>query len=235
MQSSELELNATDTLFAVSTGPVPVEPLSLLDLLMRGGWLMIPIGLLSILAVYIFVERLLVLRRAKTNPQRFMQQVGTYVRAGDIAGAIAFCQGHDTPISRILIQGLERLGRPITEIQDAIQAAGKNEAYNLESRTDGLASVAAIAPMVGFLGTVTGMIAAFQQVQALEGAASPAALASGIWEALVTTAFGLAVGIVALFAYNFLVNRIGRLLNDIQIAAADFIDLLQSPTNHRGR
>jgi biopolymer transport protein ExbB len=205
------------------------EPLTLLDILMAGGWVMVPIALLSVLAVYLFVERLLVLKRAKMDPQRFMQHVATYVRGGDISGAVGYCRAHETPISRILQRGLERLGRPIGEIQDAVQAAGKHETYDLEKRTDLLASTAAIAPMLGFLGTVIGMIRAFQEVQVLQGAANPAALASGIWEALVTTAFGLAVGILALFAYNFLHNRIARVVNGMERAASEFIDLLQSP------
>jgi len=229
-----LQVTATpgDTLFAA---PAQAEPLTLLDILARGGWVMVPIALLSVLAVYLFVERLLVLKRARTDPQRFMQHVGTYVRGGDISGAVGYCRAHDTPISRILQRGLERLGRPIGEIQDAVQAAGKHETYDLEKRTDLLASTAAIAPMLGFLGTVIGMIRAFQQVQILEGAASPAALASGIWEALVTTAFGLAVGILALFFYNFLLNRIARAVNAMERAASEFIDLLQSPAEAQQR
>ncbi len=228
-----LQAVAADTLVAA---PAPAaEPLSMLDILMRGGWVMLPIALLSVLAVYLFVERLLVLKRARMDPQHFMQQVSGYVRSGDISGAVGFCRAHDTPIARILQRGLERLGRPIGEIQDAVQAAGRHETYDLEKRTDLLASIAAIAPMLGFLGTVIGMIRAFQQVQVLEGAANPAALASGIWEALVTTAFGLAVGIIALFAYNFLLNRIARAVNGMERAATEFIDLLQSPAEQRER
>jgi biopolymer transport protein ExbB len=232
-----LQATAADTIL---TQPAPaqapaVESLTLLDVLTRGGWVMLPIALLSVLAIYLFVERLLVLKRARTDPQRFMQHVGTYVRGGDIGGAVGYCQAHDTPIARILQRGLERLGRPISEIQDAVQAAGRHETYDLEKRTDLLASIAAIAPMLGFLGTVIGMIRAFQQVQVLEGAANPAALASGIWEALVTTAFGLAVGIIALFAYNFLHNRIARAVNGMERAATEFIDLLQSPAESRER
>jgi biopolymer transport protein ExbB len=221
--------------FPAAPAPVPTPTMSLLDILMAGGWVMVPIALLSVLSVYLFVERLLVLRRARTDPHRFMQHVGDYVRAGDISGAIGYCRAQETPIARILQRGLERLGRPIGEIQDAVQAAGRHETYELEKRTDLLASVAAIAPMLGFLGTVIGMIRAFQQVQALQGAVDPSVLASGIWEALVTTAFGLAVGIIALFAYNFLHNRIARAVNAMERAATEFIDLLQSPTEARER
>ncbi len=143
---------------------------------------------------------------------------------------MAHCRQADTPAARIVQRGLERLGRPIDEIKEAVGEAGRRETYALEKRMDLLASVAAIAPMLGFLGTVTGMIEAFQTLADSQGLANPALLAGGIWEALVTTAAGLAVGIVALFAYNILTSRIGRTVNGLESASSDFIDLLQSPT-----
>ena len=203
------------------------------ELLFLGGWSMIPILLLSILTVAIFWERLRALRRAQGDPQTLTQSVADYVQRGDIAGAVAFCRQHGTPASRIVQRGLERLGRPIGEIKEAVEEAGRRETYELEKRMDLLASAAAIAPMLGFLGTVTGMIAAFQEIQKYEGLVNPSLLAGGIWEALVTTAAGLAVGILALFAYNLLINRIGRLVNGLERASSDFIDLLQSPTPER--
>ena len=222
-------LSVQDTLGVPPAPPEP-EALSLLDVLMKGGWTMIPILLLSVLALYVFVERLLTLRRATADPKRFTENVAAYVRAGDIGGAKSYCADRDSPIARIVRSGLDRLGRPIAEIEASVEAQGKHETFLLEKRTDLLASTAGIAPMLGFFGTVVGMISAFQQVQALEGSASPAALAEGIWEALVTTAAGLAVGILALFAYNFLLARIRRLVNDLERASTDFLDLLQTPS-----
>ena len=209
----------------------PAESLNALDLLVKGGVVMIPILFLSILTVYLFVERLLSLRKAQSNPEKLTQAVGDYVRSGDLTGAVGYCRAQDSPASRIIQRGLERVGRPIAEIKEAVQTAGKHEAYMLEKRMDLIASAAAIAPMLGFLGTVTGMIRAFQQIQRLQGAVNPSMLAAGIWEALVTTAFGLGVGIMALFAYNFLINRINRAVNDLELASTDFIDLLQTPTS----
>ena len=116
-----------------------------------------------------------------------------------------------------------------------MHAAGKYEAFELEKRTDLLASIASIAPMLGFFGTVTGMIRAFQQIQSLQGNVNPSVLAGGIWEALITTATGLLVGIIAVFFYNFLINRINRLVNDMERSATDFIDLLQEPVQMPGR
>ncbi len=209
--------------------PASQESLSLLDTMVQGGWVLIPIFLLSILAIYIFVERMITAHKAAADPEAVTRQIRSYVQNGDIRGAIAYCESQKTPVSRILKQGLERLGRPIAEIQDAVQAAGKHEAFELEKRTDILASIAGIAPMLGFFGTVTGMIRAFQAIQNLQGNVNPSVLAGGIWEALITTAVGLAVGIVALFFYNYLIGRINRLVNDMERSATNFIDLLQEP------
>lgn len=202
---------------------------SLLETLARGGWVMLFIALLSLGALFLFVERILTIRRAKKDPALVTDRIRDYVQAGDIEGALSYCDAEDTPSTRVLRQGLERLGRPISEIQDAVQAAGKHEAFELEKRTGLLATIAAIAPMLGFLGTVTGMIKAFQEVQRLQGNVNPSVLAGGIWEALLTTAAGLFVGILALAGYNFLLERINRLVNDMEQSATHFIDLLQEP------
>lgn len=218
---------AADTL---ETQPVAAqEPASFLETLALGGWVMIPIFLLSLLTIYLFVERLMKLRNSKADREMVMGRVRGYVQSGDIHGAITFCDGQDKPITRIIQHGLERLGRPISEIQDAVQASGKHETFELEKRTDLLASIAGIAPMIGFLGTVTGMIKAFQQIQRLQGNVDPSVLAGGIWEALLTTAAGLVVGIMAYFFYNYLLGRINRMVNDMERSATDFIDLLQEP------
>ena len=206
-----------------------------LQLLFLGGWSMVPIVLLSILMVAIVWERFRALGRAKGNPDTLTQNVADYVKAGDLAGAAAYCRAQDTPTARIVMRGLDRLGRPIGEIKEAVNEAGRRETYDLEKRMDLLASIAAIAPMLGFLGTVTGMIGAFRQIQRYEGLVNPSLLAGGIWEALVTTAAGLAVGLLALFAYNLLVSRIARLVNGLERASSDFIDLLQAPASERRR
>lgn len=218
----------TDTLANLSQAAGP-EQTSLLDTLILGGWIMIPIFLLSFVAIYLFVERLVTIRKAKTDPETLTQRVRDYVQEGDVRGAMGYCESRDKPVARILRHGLERLGRPISEIQDAVQAQGKHETFELEKRTELLASIAGIAPMLGFLGTVTGMIQAFQEIQVLEGNVNPSVLAGGIWEALLTTAAGLVVGILAFFFYNFLLSKIRRLVNDMERSATDFIDLLQEP------
>jgi biopolymer transport protein ExbB len=226
-----LLLQQVDTAAADSAQAAASQATSLLDVLVLGGWVMIPLALLSVLTIYLLIERWITIREASSNPDAITDRVREYVRNGDVDGAITYCERKDVPITRILQQGLERLGRPISEIQDAVQAAGKHESFELEKRTNLLASIAGIAPMLGFFGTVVGMIRAFQQIQNLQGNVNPSVLAGGIWEALVTTAAGLLVGILALFAYNFLIGRIRRLTNDMERSATDFIDLLQEPVS----
>ena len=221
------QLAAGDSLSVVL--PPAAEPASLLDTFLLAGWVMVPILLLSVAAVYLFVERLMTLRRAKADPDLVMEKIRDYVQDGDIIGARNFCESQYAPITRILKHGLERLGRPIAEIQDAVHAAGKYEAFDLEKRVDLLATIAGVAPMLGFLGTVTGMIRAFQQIQNLQGNVNPSVLAGGIWEALLSTAAGLVVGIMAVFFYNFLLTRINRAVHHMERSATDFIDLLQEP------
>jgi biopolymer transport protein ExbB len=227
-------LQQVDTAAADTAQAAAAQGTSLLDVLILGGWVMIPLILLSILTIYLLIERVITIRDASSNPDAITDRVRDYVRNGDVEGAITYCEKKDVPITRILKQGLERLGRPISEIQDAVQAAGKHETYELEKRTNLLASIAGIAPMLGFFGTVVGMIKAFQEIQNLQGNVNPSVLAGGIWEALVTTAAGLLVGILALFSYNFLIGRIRRLTNDMERSATDFIDLLQEPVSSSG-
>lgn len=203
-----------------------------IEQILLGGWVMIPILLLSILTLAIVWERFRVLRRATSDPDRLVRTVADYVHRGDIAGAAAYCRTENSPSARIVGRGLERLGRPIDEIKEAVQEAGRRETYALETRMDLLATVASLAPMLGFLGTVTGMIGAFRQVQAYEGLVNPSLLAGGISEALITTAAGLIVGVPALFFYNVLLTRIGKVVNTLEHASSDFIDVLQTPTPH---
>jgi biopolymer transport protein ExbB len=207
----------------------PVAETGWLDTLMQGGWVMVPILLLSVLAIYLFAERMITLRKAQISSRTVMQEIRRYVERGEVDRAVAYCEEQDKPLTRILREGLARLGRPIEEIRDAVVAEGKHQAFVLEKRTDLLASIAGIAPMLGFFGTVTGMIEAFQQIQNLDGNVNPSVLAGGIWEALLTTAAGLVVGIIAVFCYNWVIGRINRLVNDLERSSSSFIDLLQEP------
>ncbi|MEX0779660.1 MAG: MotA/TolQ/ExbB proton channel family protein [Balneolales bacterium] len=204
--------------------------MSLFTLIIQGGFLMIPIILLSLVAIYVIAERWRVLSNSALDSRYFLGTVEGMLKGGDNRRAMDYCDEINKPLSRILKQGIKRLGRPLHDIEDAIRNSGKREIYFLEKKMDWLATIAGVAPLVGFLGTVTGMIQAFMQIQALEGNVNPSVLAGGIWEALITTASGLAVGILAYGFYNLLLGRINRMIFDLQSSSTEFIDVLQKPT-----
>ena len=209
------------------------DRISWLQMLFDGGFVMIPITLLSLLAIYVIAERWRVLSNSGMDNQRFLDSLEDILKSGDMNRALRYCDEMDKPFSRIMKQGIMRLGRPIQDIDDAIKNAGKREVYSLEKKMDWLATIAGVAPLLGFLGTVTGMIQAFQQIQTLEGNVNPSVLAGGIWEALITTASGLAVGIIAYGFYNYLLGRMNRMIFDLEDSSTQFIDLLQKPANKK--
>ena len=206
---------------------------NLFSILMDGGILMIPIGLLWILAIYVIAERWRFLNNSQMDNDQFLSSVEDMLRDGNTRQAVLYCDQMEKPLSRILKQGITRLGRPLVDIEDAIKNAGKKETYRLENKMDWLATVAGVAPLLGFLGTVTGMIDAFMQIQSLQGNVNPSVLAGGIWEALITTAFGLFVGIIAFGFYNYLLNKINRMMFGLEVASTEFMELLQKPVNKK--
>ena len=217
---------AADTLATASeaTGSVQV-----IDLLFKGGIMMIPIVLLSLLAVYVFVERMRTLKQALKTPDGFMNKVKTLVANGDLNGAKLACAEVDTPVARMIEKGLNRIGHPLKNIEVSVENVGKIELYKLERNLPLLATVSGAAPMLGFLGTVTGMIQAFISIAQEEGAVSPKLLSAGIYEAMVTTAAGLVVGIIAYLGYNYLVTRLQKAVHAMEYSSIEFIDLLQEP------
>jgi biopolymer transport protein ExbB len=183
----------------------------------------------SIIAFVIILERLIVLRQAgRVNPGQFMMKLKSIMQTGDLRGAVNYCTMTDAPLAYILRRGIMKFHEGHEKIKEAIENAGKEEIYKLEKHIGILASIAGIAPMLGFLGTVTGMISAFQTIASLQGAAGPGDLAGGIWEALLTTAFGLMVGIPAYGAYNYFVTRIRRFVFELESHSNDFLDLIQT-------
>ncbi len=202
--------------------------MNLLDLFLRGGIVMYPILFCSLLAVVIIIERFLVLRRANIDAGQFMLRLRSVLQRGDIMAGINFCSKTVAPIANILKKGLVKYPEGHARVREAIENAGKEETFKLEHRLGILASVAGIAPLLGFLGTVTGMIGAFRTIEQLSGAVNPSDLAGGIWEALLTTAFGLMVGIPAYGFYNYFVNRVGRFVFEMESASEEFIDLVIS-------
>jgi biopolymer transport protein ExbB len=200
--------------------------MNLLEMFTRGGILMYPILLCSIIALYVVIERFLVLRKARLDVGQFMLKVKSIFQRGDTAAVLSFCAQKDAPIAAILRRGIMKLEQGDEKVREAIESAGREEIYHLERRLPLLASIGGIAPMIGFLGTVTGMVAAFQTVQRLGGNATPSDLAGGIWEALLTTVFGLVVGIPALAAYNWFVASVGRFVHEMEVTTREFLDLL---------
>ncbi|HYW35730.1 MAG TPA: MotA/TolQ/ExbB proton channel family protein [Balneolaceae bacterium] len=221
---------AADTANAAATAG---QHMSFFSLLAQGGVLMIPLFLLSLLAVYVIVERWLSLNHSYMDVDDFLGQVEEMLKDGDRQRALTYCDNFDKPLPRIFKAGIRRLGRPIDSIEDALHNAGKKEIFHLEKRMNWLATIAGVAPLIGFTGTVTGMIRAFMDIQSLQGNVNPSVLAGGIWEALITTATGLIIGIIAYGFYNFLLGKINRMVHELENASADFIDLLQAPSVER--
>ena len=201
--------------------------IGLFDLLVKGGYMMIPLYALFVLAIYIFVERMINLKNATKTPKGMVDQVKMMVQSGNIQQAKMICQGEDTPISNMIAKGLDRIGSPLKNIEVAIENVGKVEIYKLEKNLNLLATISGAAPMIGFLGTVTGMIQAFIAIAQEEGMISPKLLSSGIYEAMITTAAGLVVGILAYLGYNYLVSQVSKLIHNMEYTTIEFIDLLQ--------
>jgi biopolymer transport protein ExbB len=206
-----------------------VQSIDLFDLMLKGGWIMIPLFVLSILAVAIFIERYLVLRKASIEDTSFMNRIKDYIHDGKIDSALTLCRSSDHPISRMIEKGIRRIGRPLNDVNTAIENVGNLEVTRLERGLPILASVAGGAPMIGFLGTVIGMIQSFYEMSTAGNNIEVGMLAGGIYTALVTTVAGLIVGIVAYFAYNILVARVEQVVFKMEARTMEFMDLLNEP------
>ncbi|WP_242918729.1 MotA/TolQ/ExbB proton channel family protein [Pontibacter liquoris] len=226
--TTELTPDST-TALAEGAKATSENTVSLIDLALAGGWAMIPLLLLSLAAVYIFVERYLTLKKASQNPAGFNDRIKSMVLSGDVNGAKMLCAQTNTPISRMIGKGLTRIGHPLKNIETSIENQGKIEISRLERYLSGLATIAGAAPMLGFLGTVTGMIEAFIAIAQAEGTVSPKLLSSGIYQAMVTTAAGLIIGLPAYVAYNYLVSKIDNIVHAMEYTSIEFLDLLQEP------
>lgn len=215
---------AVDSLAIMDAGNGDI---GLLDLLIKGGYMMIPLYALFVLAIFIFVERIITLRKAQKSPKHLMDQIKILVQGGQVDKARILCQGETTPVANMIAKGLERIGSPLKNIEVAIENVGKIEIYKLEKNLNLLATVSGAAPMIGFLGTVAGMIRAFIGVAQEEGMVSPKLLSTGIYEAMITTAAGLVVGIIAYLGYNYLVSQVSKLVHNMEYTSIEFMDILQ--------
>ncbi|MEE0922629.1 MAG: MotA/TolQ/ExbB proton channel family protein [Paludibacteraceae bacterium] len=222
-------MTAVQDTMAVVEQPVE-ESMNLFTMAQYGGWIMIVLLLLLAFALYLFIERLVVLAQATKEDKTFMDRIRDYIKDGNIASATKLCQQTETPSARMIEKGITRIGRPMQDVQVAIENVGNLEVSKLEKGLVLIATIAAGAPMLGFLGTVLGMVQTFfNMAQNASGVIEIATLSEGMYQAMVTTVGGLIVGILAMFAYNFLVSRIDRVVRQLESRTMEFMDLLNEP------
>ena len=203
------------------------EPqMNLLDMAMKGGWIMAVLAILSVVCFYIFFERLAFIRKAGKEDPLFMERIRDYIRTGEVKSAINYCRITDTPTARMIEKGISRMGRPVSDVQAAIENAGNLEVAQLERHLPIMATIASGAPMIGFLGTVTGMIQAFWEMANAGNNIDITLLSGGIYEAMITTVGGLIVGIAAMFAYNYLVGKVDNIVNEMEAKTLAFMDFV---------
>ena len=216
---------------AANAAAIAPERITLWDMALNGGWIMLVLVLLLVLAIYIFVERFLTLNGALKGQEdeQFMEQIRQHVHEGNVDAARQLAKETATPLGRMISKGFSRLGRPLPDIQAAIENEGQLEVARLEKRVSYVATVASLGPMIGFLGTVTGMITAFQDMAHAGNNIDISLLSTGIYEAMVTTVGGLIVGIICYFLNNLLVSRINKVVFELEVRANEFMDLLHEP------
>jgi biopolymer transport protein ExbB len=212
---------------AVQTATAP--KLTLLDFAIKGGWVMIPIILLSFVAAYIFIERYYVIRKATREDTNFMNRIKDYIHDGKLDAALALCKSTDSPSARMIEKGISRLGRPLQDITTAIENVGKLEISKLERGFPTLATITGAEPMLGFLGTVIGMVQSFYAMSQAGNNIEVSLLSDGIYTALITTVAGLIVGILGYFAYNTLVVRVEKVVFNLEATSTEFMDMLNEP------
>ena len=224
---------AVDSLMNANPILTPVNnstEINMLDMAMKGGWIMIVLAVLSVVCFYILFERIYFIKKANKEDPMFMERITDYIHTGEIKAALNYCRSVDTPSARMIEKGISRLGRPINDVQAAIENVGNIEVSKLEKGLPVMATIAGGAPMIGFLGTVIGMVRAFYEMaNAGSGNVDITLLSGGIYEAMITTVGGLIVGIIAMFAYNYLVVLVDRVVNKMESRTMAFMDLLNEP------
>lgn len=229
---SNLTVNVVENAPAAQAAAETVpQNLSIWELCLSGGWIMIPLAILAIISIYIFIERTIVVNRASKEDDSFMGRIKGYIHEGEIESARNLCYANRSPYARLILKGISRIGRPMNDVLVAIENTGNLEVAALSKGLPWLATTAAGAPMLGFLGTVIGMVQAFYAIASTGNAATIGDFAGGIYTALVTTVAGLVVGIIALFCYNYLVARINKVMNLMEARTMDFMDLLNEPAH----
>ena len=223
-----LQAGLTNQMDTLATQPEGIST-KFIDLAFKGGWIMIPIILLSIVGVYIFFDRYFAIKKAGRFDPNLLEKIKVYISNGKIDEALTICRATQNPASRMLEKGVSRIGRPLTDVNAAIENVGNLEISKLEKGLPVLASVAGGAPMLGFLGTVMGMIQAFYDMANAGNNIDVTLLSTGIYQAMVTTVTGLTVGIIAYFAYNILVASVEKVVFKMEATTSEFMDLLNEP------
>src|SRR5262245_46649390 len=202
---------------------------SFFDLITMGGWIMVPLGIMLLLTVYFFAERYIAIRHAARIDNNFMNIIRDHIVSGNVSAARSFAKNTNNPVARIIDKGIQRIGKPIDIIEDSMENVGKLELYNLERNLSVLSLVYGIAPMLGFLGTIIGMLQLFYSISAT-GEFTAASIAGGIYTKMITSAAGLIIGMLAYIGYNFLNSQIAKVTNKMEASSAEFMDILQEPT-----
>lgn len=219
---------AVDSTQTTLTNQAPPS-MNVMQMLANGGPLMIPLALLLVLAIFFFFERLIAIRKASRIEGNFMNIIRDHIFSGNISAARSLAKNTDNPVARMIDKGLQRIGKPIDAIEKSMESVGKLEVYKMERNLSVLTLVYGIAPMLGFLGTLIGMLQLFFGINAT-GEFTPASIAGGIYTKIITSATGLIIGLLAYVAYNFLNSQIDKTVNKMEAASAEFIDILQEPT-----
>lgn len=205
------------------------DSLNLLDLLLKGGVVMIPIGILSIICIYVLLERYLTIRRAGKMDKNFMNTIKDFIHNGNIESAKALCKNNDSPIAKVIGKGISRIGKPIKEIESAMENTGRVEISMLEKNINVLGIIAGIAPMFGFIGTIAGVIKIFYNISLADNI-SIGLIAGGLYEKMITSASGLIIGIFAFVGFHLMHMMVDKIVRNMEIASVEFIDILEEPT-----
>jgi biopolymer transport protein ExbB len=225
-----LILQITNAAQVIEGEPTEIT-LSIWELALKGGWIIAILAVFSMIAIYIFIERFSIINRASKEDRNFMNNIKDFIHNGRVDSAFSLCRNNSSPIARMIEKGISRIGRPLNDINAAIENVGKLEVSRLEKNTAGLATIAGAAPMLGFLGTVIGMIRAFYDMSMAGNNIDIALLSGGIYQAMITTVAGLIVGIIAYICYNILVARVEKLVYKLEARATEFMDLLHEPAS----
>ena len=229
LQITNPATSGVDSLNVANNASVAEPTMNMMEMIANGGPLMIPLASLLVLAIFFFFERWIAIRKASRLEPNFMNIIRDHIVNGNVTAARSLAKNTDSPVARMIDKGLQRIGKPIDAIEKSMENVGKLEIYKMERNLSVLSLVYGIAPMFGFLGTIIGMLQLFYGIQAT-GEFTPAAIAGGIYTKMITSAAGLIIGLLAYVAYNFLNSQINKVVNKMEAASAEFMDILQEPT-----